>query len=53
VVSGWPDDPHNAFEASGRSPDQQAIFARVAKLAHLRHELEPLRRGKLYVQAGK
>jgi hypothetical protein len=44
---GWPGDPHNAFEASGRSPDQEAVFARVVKLAHLRHELEPLRRGKL------
>jgi glycosidase len=44
---GWPGDPHNAFEASGRTPDQEAVFARVVELAHLRHELEPLRRGKL------
>ena len=32
---GWPGDPHNAFEASGRTPDQEAVFARVVKLAHL------------------
>jgi len=47
VEGGWPGDPHNAFEASGRSPDQEAVFARVVKLAHLRRELEPLRHGKL------
>jgi glycosidase len=44
---GWPGDPHNAFEASGRTPGQEAAFAHVAKLAHLRQEFEPLRRGKL------
>ncbi len=47
MAGGWPGDPHNAFEASGRSPDQEAVFARVVKLAHMRHELEPLRRGEL------
>jgi glycosidase len=44
---GWPGDPHNAFEPSGRTPDQQVAFAHVSKLAHLRRELEALRRGKL------
>ena len=44
---GWPGDPHNAFEASGRTPDQEAAFEEVSKLAQLRRELEPLRRGKL------
>jgi len=44
---GWPGDANNAFQASGRTPDQEAAFAHVSKLAHLRQELEPLRRGKL------
>ncbi|MCS6806384.1 MAG: alpha-amylase family glycosyl hydrolase [Acidobacteriota bacterium] len=44
---GWPDDPRNAFEASGRTADQQAVFEHVRKLTMLRAELEPLRRGQL------
>jgi glycosidase len=44
---GWPGDPHNAFEASGRTPDEQAVFEYLRTLTHLREELEPLRRGKL------
>jgi glycosidase len=44
---GWPGDLHNAFEASGRTPDEEAAFEHVSKLAQLRTELEPLRRGKL------
>ncbi len=44
---GWPGDPHNAFEAPGRTPDQESAFEHLRQLAHLRGELEPLRRGKL------
>ena len=44
---GWPGDPHNAFEAAGRAPDQESVFEHLRQLAHLRGELEPLRRGKL------
>jgi glycosidase len=44
---GWPGDPHNAFESSGRTPDQESAFEHLRQLAHLRGELEPLRRGKL------
>jgi glycosidase len=44
---GWPGDPHNAFEASGRTADEQAAFEHVRKLGHLHAELEPLRRGAL------
>jgi glycosidase len=44
---GWPDDPHNAFTAAGRSPEEQGIWERVRRLAGLRRELEPLRRGRM------
>ncbi len=44
---GWPADQRNAFAASGRTPEEQAIFEHVRRLAHLRAELAPLRRGKL------
>jgi glycosidase len=44
---GWPGDLHNAFEASGRTPEEEAAIEQVSKLARLRRELEPLRRGKL------
>jgi glycosidase len=44
---GWPGDAQNAFEESGRSPEQREVFDHVRKLAHLRNELAPLRRGTL------
>jgi glycosidase len=44
---GWPGDVRNAFQASGRTADEQAVFEHVQRLAHLRVELEPLRRGAL------
>jgi glycosidase len=44
---GWPEDARNAFTAAGRAPDQQAIWDRVRRLARLRAELEPLRRGPM------
>jgi glycosidase len=44
---GWPDDPRNAFTAAGRTPDEQAIWQHVQSLAHLRSDLQPLRRGPM------
>ena len=44
---GWPTDPRNAFQASGRTADEQAVFEHVRRLAHLRAQLEPLSRGAL------
>lgn len=44
---GWPDDPRNAFEASGRTPDEQTVFEHVRRLTRLRAGLEPLRRGAM------
>ncbi len=44
---GWPGDPRNAFDAAGRTPEEQAVFERVRKAARLRAELEPLRRGTM------
>jgi glycosidase len=42
---GWTDDPRNAFQASGRTPNEQAVFEHVRRLLHLRQEAAPLRRG--------
>ena len=44
---GWKEDPQNAFDASGRPPEQQALFNFVRRVAHVRAELEPLRRGAM------
>lgn len=44
---GWAEDQRNAFEASGRTKDEEQVHAHVKKLLALRRELEPLRRGKL------
>jgi glycosidase len=43
---GWIADPRSAFSASGRTPEEQAIFEHLRRLTHLRAELEPLRTGK-------
>jgi glycosidase len=44
---GFPGDPRNAFTKEGRTPEEQATFEHVRRLARLRAELEPLRRGSL------
>jgi neopullulanase len=52
---GWPDDPRNAFHSDGRTPEEERVHAHLRKLAKLRRELEPLRRGEyrdLAVSAG-
>ncbi len=44
---GFPGDARNAFEATGRTADEQAVFAQVRALARLRGESAALRRGTL------
>jgi glycosidase len=44
---GFPGDLRNAFTSAGRSKEAEDVFQYVRKLAHLRGELEPLRRGML------
>jgi glycosidase len=44
---GWPGDPRNAFEASGRTAEEQDVFEHVRKALRLRAEIEPLRRGRM------
>jgi neopullulanase len=44
---GWPGDARNAFEGAGRGPDEEATFRHLQKLARLRVQLAPLRRGRM------
>jgi glycosidase len=43
---GFPGDPHNAFTASGRTAEQQDVFAHVQSLLALRKSHPALRTGK-------
>ncbi len=43
---GFPTDPHDAFTASGRTPEQQDVFAHVQSLLALRKAHPALRTGK-------
>lgn len=42
---GWPEDARNAFEESGRTPEEESVHAHVKGLLQLRQVLTPLRRG--------
>jgi neopullulanase len=42
---GWPGDSTNAFTQAGRTPEQNAVFEHVRKLAHLRASMPVLSRG--------
>jgi glycosidase len=42
---GWPEDPRNAFEASGRTAPEEEVFSHLRRLLHLRQDFTPLRRG--------
>lgn len=42
---GFSRDSRNAFEPAGRTPEEEAVFAHVRRLLHLRQELKALRRG--------
>ncbi|HKP84979.1 MAG TPA: alpha-amylase family glycosyl hydrolase [Blastocatellia bacterium] len=44
---GWPGDRRNAFTGEGRTGEQREVFDHLRRVASLRRELEPLRRGKL------
>ncbi|HEX8851961.1 MAG TPA: alpha-amylase family glycosyl hydrolase, partial [Pyrinomonadaceae bacterium] len=43
---GFPGDRRSAFEQRGRTADEQTVFEHLRRLARLRAELEPLRRGR-------
>ncbi len=42
---GWREDARNAFEESGRTPEENRLFQHVQRLAALRRRSEALRRG--------
>ena len=44
---GWPEDAANAFEPSGRTPEQAAMYDHVQRLLAVRRTVSPLRRGVL------
>jgi neopullulanase len=44
---GFPNDTHNAFEASGRTRDEQDLFSHVQSLLRLRRDHAALRSGRL------
>jgi glycosidase len=44
---GWKEDSRSAFQASGRTPDEQKLFDHLRRLTHIRADLEPLRRGRM------
>jgi neopullulanase len=44
---GFPGDARNAFTEAGRTKDERDVFNHLRRVVKLRHELEPLRRGKL------
>ncbi|HEX8163942.1 MAG TPA: alpha-amylase family glycosyl hydrolase [Pyrinomonadaceae bacterium] len=44
---GFPGDPRNAFARAGRTPEEQDVYEHTRRVARLRAELEPLRRGAL------
>lgn len=45
---GFPGDPRNAFTESGRTTEQQALFAHVQRLLALRQDHDAFRRGQLW-----
>jgi glycosidase len=44
---GWIEDAINAFDPTGRTVEQETLFQRFQRLAHLRGTTPPLRRGSL------
>ncbi len=44
---GWAEDKRSAFEAGGRTVEEERVHSHVRKLLALRRELEPLRRGEM------
>ena len=51
---GWRSDPRNAFDASGRTEAQQAVWSHVQRLLKLRAERSDLRTARMeHLQAGE
>ncbi|PYQ42898.1 MAG: alpha-amylase [Acidobacteria bacterium] len=48
---GFPGDARNAFTTGGRTPEEAAVFDNLRRLASLRAELAPLRRGRMVTLA--
>jgi glycosidase len=48
---GFPGDTRDAFTTGGRTAEEAAIFDNLRRLAWLRAQLEPLRRGRLVTLA--
>jgi glycosidase len=44
---GWKDDPRNAFDAAGRTADEQKLFASLQRLTHVRAGSDALRNGRM------
>ena len=44
---GWKEDPRNAFEAAGRTGQEQKLFTALQRLTRLRAGSEALRRGRM------
>ena len=44
---GWPDDPRSAFEASGRTAQEEEVFSHLRRLLRLRRDEAPLRHGRM------
>ncbi|MDX2151984.1 MAG: alpha-amylase family glycosyl hydrolase [Bryobacteraceae bacterium] len=44
---GWKEDARNAFEAGGRTPQQQSVFEHVRRLGEVRGKTVALRRGSM------
>jgi glycosidase len=44
---GWPADPRNAFEPTGRTPEEQALWSHVQRLLQLRAQRSDVRTGRM------
>jgi glycosidase len=44
---GWKEDPRNAFEPAGRTPDEQKLFTQLQRLMRLRGSSDALRHGRM------
>jgi glycosidase len=44
---GFPGDARDAFTPGGRTAPEERLFQHVRRLAHLRREMDPLRRGEM------
>ncbi len=44
---GWRDDPRNAFEASGRSAEQQSVWQHLQRVLAIRAARQELRTGRM------